>query len=181
MEISVMLTCHRMTSLGDFYKAIGYHEKHLKIAIAIGEREGEGGVYGNLGNDYDSPRDYRKAMEYHDKDLKMITIKIGDLAGKGKAHGNLETAYRSLGFFRKAIGYHEKDFKIATEMGDRAGGEAHGKLGIYCNFNHLTGCHARHFAYRQRYLFYLFLTFSPLRITNILNSGNSMKLNKTNH
>ena len=48
MEISVMLT----DSLGDFRKAIEYLEKHLKIAIEIGDRAGEGRAYGNLGNAY---------------------------------------------------------------------------------------------------------------------------------
>ena len=39
-------------SLGDYQKAIEYHEKHLKIAKEIGDRAGEGRAYGNLGNAY---------------------------------------------------------------------------------------------------------------------------------
>ena len=39
-------------SLGDYRKAIEYHEKRLKIAIEIGDRAGEGRAYGNLGNAY---------------------------------------------------------------------------------------------------------------------------------
>ena len=35
-----------MRSLGDFRKAIEYHEKHLKIAKEIEDRAGEGGAYG---------------------------------------------------------------------------------------------------------------------------------------
>ena len=49
------------------YKAIKYHEKHLKIAKEIGDRAGEGGADGNLGNAYDSLGDYQKAIEYHKK------------------------------------------------------------------------------------------------------------------
>ena len=67
MEISVMLT----GSLGDFRKAIEYHEKDLKIAIEIGDRAGEGRAYGNLGNAYRSLGDFRKAIEYHEKSLKI--------------------------------------------------------------------------------------------------------------
>jgi len=37
-------------SLGDYQKAIDYHEKHLKIAKQIGDQAGEGNAYGNLGN-----------------------------------------------------------------------------------------------------------------------------------
>ena len=38
-------------SLGDYRKAIEYHEKRLKIAQEIGDRSGEGAAYGNLGSD----------------------------------------------------------------------------------------------------------------------------------
>ena len=44
-----------MSSLGDIRKAIEYHEKHLKIAIEIGDRAGEGRAYGNLGNAFMTP------------------------------------------------------------------------------------------------------------------------------
>ena len=44
-----------------------YHEKHLKIALEIGDRAGEGEAYGNLGNAYQPLGDYRKAIEYHEE------------------------------------------------------------------------------------------------------------------
>ena len=46
---------------------IDYLEKHLKIAITIGDQGAEGGTYGNLGNAYDSLGDYGRAIEYHKK------------------------------------------------------------------------------------------------------------------
>ncbi|XP_044168066.1 tetratricopeptide repeat protein 28-like, partial [Acropora millepora] len=74
--------------------------------------------------------DYQKAIEYHEKDLK-IAKEIGDRAGEGGAYANLGNAYQSLGDYQKAIEYHEKDLKIAKEIGDRAGeGRAYGNLGI---------------------------------------------------
>ena len=115
--------------LGDYRKAIEYHEKHLKIAIEIGDRGGEGRAYGNLGNAYWSLRDYRKAIQYHEKALK-IAIEIGDRGEEGGAYGNLGIAYRSLDEYRKAIEYQEKLLKIAIEIGDRGGEEgAYGNLG----------------------------------------------------
>ena len=78
MEISVMLT----STLGDYRKAIEYHEKHLKIALEIGDQGGESGAYGNLGNAYCSLGDFRKAIEYHEKRLK-IALEIGDQGGEG--------------------------------------------------------------------------------------------------
>ena len=70
------------------YKAIQYHEKHLKIAKEIGDRAGEGRAYGNLGLAYQSLGDYQKAIEYHEKRLK-IAKESGDRAGEGRAYGCL--------------------------------------------------------------------------------------------
>ena len=59
MEISVLLTFHYFT------KAIESNDKKLQIAIEVGDRAGQGGACGNLGNVYDSMGDFRKAIEYH--------------------------------------------------------------------------------------------------------------------
>ncbi|XP_044169006.1 tetratricopeptide repeat protein 28-like [Acropora millepora] len=116
-------------SLGDFRKAIEYHEKDLKIAIEFGDRAREGLAYGNLGIAYQSLGNFRKAIKYHEK-LLQIAIEIGDRAGEGRAYGNLGIAYKSLGDFQKAIEYHKKHLKIVIEIGDRAGeGGAYGNLG----------------------------------------------------
>ena len=72
---------------------------------------------------------YRKAIEKHEKDLK-IAIEKSDRGGEGGAYGNLGNAYQSLGDYRKAIEYHEKHLKIAMEMAERSGeGRAYGNLG----------------------------------------------------
>ena len=115
--------------LGDFQKAIEYHERHLKISKEEGDNAGEGGAYGNLGNAYQSLRDFQKAIEYHERDLK-ISKEVGDKTGEGGAYGNLGNAYQSLGDFQKAIEYHERHLKISKEVGDKAGeGRAYGNLG----------------------------------------------------
>ena len=49
--------------LGDFRKAIEYHERHLKISKEVGDRAGEGKAYCNLGKAYDSLGDFQKAIE----------------------------------------------------------------------------------------------------------------------
>ncbi|XP_044183534.1 tetratricopeptide repeat protein 28-like, partial [Acropora millepora] len=134
-------------SLGEYKKAIEYHEKDLKIAKEIGDRAGEGRAYGNLGNAYDSLGDYQKAINYHEKDLK-IAKEIGDRAGEGGAYGNLGIAYRSLGDYQKAIEYHEKRLKFAKEIGDRAGeGGAYGNLG---NAYHSLGDYQKAIKYHEK-------------------------------
>ena len=70
--------------------------------MEIGDRAGEGVAYANLGNAYVSLGDFWKAIEYHEKDLK-IAMEVGDRAGEGAAYGSLGNAHRSLGDFRKAI------------------------------------------------------------------------------
>ncbi|XP_074627332.1 uncharacterized protein LOC141885317 [Acropora palmata] len=118
-----------MSTLGDFRKAIEYHERHLKVAREVGDRVGEGNAYGSLGSAYRSLGDFRKAIEYHEKHLE-IAIEVGHRVGEGIAYGGLGNAYQSLGDFRKAIEYHEKVLEIAIEVGHRVGeGSAHGNLG----------------------------------------------------
>ena len=92
-------------SLGDFKKAIEYHNLHLDIAKEIGNKHGEGNASGNLGIAYDSLGDFKKAIEYHNLNLK-IAKEVRDKHGEGKAFGNLGIAYDKLGDFKKAIEYH---------------------------------------------------------------------------
>ncbi|XP_015779223.1 PREDICTED: tetratricopeptide repeat protein 28-like [Acropora digitifera] len=111
--------------MGEYQKAIEYCEKLLKIAIEIGDRNGErtaygnlGTAYGNLGVVYLSLADYQKAIDYLEKHFK-IAIETGDRGGEGTAYGNLGTAYQLLGDYEKAIEYYEKHLKIAIEISDR--------------------------------------------------------------
>ena len=141
--------CNAYQSLSDYFKAIKYHEKHLKIAKEIGDRDGEGRAYGSLGNAYRSLGDYGKAIEYHEKHLKIVT-EIGNRGGEGTAYGSLGNAYQSLGDYGKAIEYHEKHLKIATEIGDRGGeGGAYGNLG---NAYQLLGDYGKAIEYYEKHL-----------------------------
>ena len=136
-------------SLGDFLKAIEYHERDLKISKEVGDRAREGGAYGNLGNVFDSLGNFRKAIEYHERHLK-ISKEVGDRVGEGKACGNLGNAYHSLGDFKKAIEYQERHLKISKEVGDRAGeGNACGNLG---NDYYSLGDFQRAIDYHERHL-----------------------------
>ena len=100
-----------------------------KFLKEVGDRAGEGKAYSDLGNTYCSLGDLQKAIEYHERQLK-ISKEVGDRAGEGKAYGNLGNAYCSLADFQKAKEYHERQLKILKEVGDRAGeGIAYGRLG----------------------------------------------------
>ena len=91
MEISVILTRDLVT----IKKTIDCCEKLVKIALEIGDRPGDGGAYGNLGDAYESLGDHQKAIEYHNKLLKIAT-EMGDRRGEGAAYGK-GIGYRDIG------------------------------------------------------------------------------------
>jgi len=51
-------------SLGDYRKALEYHEKRLKIAKEIGDRAGEAEAYRNIGNAYSFLEQFENAVDY---------------------------------------------------------------------------------------------------------------------
>ncbi|XP_044172189.1 tetratricopeptide repeat protein 28-like [Acropora millepora] len=71
----------------------------------------EGQAYENLGIAYNSLGDFRKAIEYHKKHLK-IEIEIGDRAGEATAYHNIGNGYSGLGQFDIAV----KNFVSAVDV-----------------------------------------------------------------
>ena len=59
-------------------------------------RQEKGRAYGNLGNTLKSHGEYRKAIEYNEKDIR-IAVEIGDRAAEGGTYGSLGNAYDSVG------------------------------------------------------------------------------------
>ena len=91
-----------------------------KITDEVGERTEEEKGNITIGDAYVTFKDFQKAIEYHERDLKIYK-EVADRAGEGRAYGNLGIAYDSLGDFQIAIEYDERDLKISKELGDRAG------------------------------------------------------------
>ena len=126
-------------SLGEYRRAIEFHEQHLAIAREIGDRRGEGIALGNLGNAYRSLGEYRRAIEFHEQTL-AIARDIGDRQGEANSLGNLGIAHKNLGEYRRAIEFLEQVLAIARDIGDRQGeanslgnlGNAYDSLGEYC-------------------------------------------------
>ena len=136
-------------SLGNFQKALEYHERNLKIAKEWNDRSGEGKAYGNLGNAHHSLGDFERAMEYYHCNLK-IAKELGDRRGEGAVYGNIGIAHRILGDFKKAVDCHERHLKIAKEVGDRSGeGKAYVHLG---NTFHSLGDFQKAIDFHERYL-----------------------------
>ena len=125
-------------SLGDYSKAIEFHQQSLSIAKEIGKKGSEGGAYTGLGNAYHSLGDYGKAIEFHQQSLS-IAKEIGKKGSEGGAYTGLGNAYHSLGDYGKAIEFHQQSLSIAKEIGKKGSegraytnfGNAYHSLGDY--------------------------------------------------
>ena len=71
--------------LGDYRKAIEFHQQSLSIAKEIGNKGAEGAAYSDLGIAYDCLRDYKKAIEFHQQSLS-IAKEIGEKGSEGTAY-----------------------------------------------------------------------------------------------
>jgi tetratricopeptide (TPR) repeat protein len=99
---------------------IPWLEAALAAAQKLRKRDAEGRHLGNLGITYKDIGEPGKAIDFYQKQLKMVH-EIGDRHGEGNALGNLGNVYYLLGEMRKAIEYHEQSLQIAHEIGDRRG------------------------------------------------------------
>ena len=96
--------------LGEYRKAIEYHERGLKISWRP--------VTGKAGQEHREPRrcvpdrGVPQGHRHHERAL-AISVEIGDRQGQGSCLGSLGIAYDSMGEYRKAIEYHERAAKIS--------------------------------------------------------------------
>jgi tetratricopeptide (TPR) repeat protein len=106
--------------LGQYEKAIAYHQQDHDISEEIGDRQGVASPLCGLGNCYYFLGQYKKAIaiyqQYHD-----IGEEIGDRQGVANSLGNLGLCYDSLGQYEKAITHHQQSIEIKEEMGNRQG------------------------------------------------------------
>ncbi|CAH3165954.1 unnamed protein product, partial [Pocillopora meandrina] len=107
--------------LGDFKKAIKYHNLHLKIAKEVGDKHEEGNAYGNLGNAYHHLVwvIQKKAIEYHHLHFK-IAKEVGDKHGRVLLMAILAMLMTVWVISKKAIEYHNLHLIIAQELGDKS-------------------------------------------------------------
>ena len=116
-------------SLGNYEKAIEFHQQSLRFAKEMRNKGSEGAAYTNLGNAYHSFGDYKKAIEFHHQSLS-IAKEIGEKASEGTTYTNLGVVYDSLGVYGKAIEFHQQSLSIAKEIGEKASeGKAYTNLG----------------------------------------------------
>ncbi|MBW8050654.1 MAG: tetratricopeptide repeat protein [Cytophagales bacterium] len=105
---------------GDYPKAIGYHQRSLKIREATADKNGEARSLGNLGLVYYSQGDYPKAIDHYQRSLKIAEA-TADKNGEARSLGNLGTVYYSQGDYPKAIDHHQRSLKIQEATADKNG------------------------------------------------------------
>ncbi|GBE97825.1 tetratricopeptide repeat protein [Microcystis aeruginosa NIES-298] len=114
--------------LGEYQKAIEFHQQSLAIDREIGDRGSEAASYNNLGLVYKLLGEYQKAIEFHQQSLAILR-EIGDRGGEAYSYNNLGTVYYSLGEYQKAIEFYQQSLAIERKIGNRKG-EAYSYMGL---------------------------------------------------
>ena len=102
-------------SLGEYERAIAFHQQHLDIAREIGDRRGQANSLGNLGNAYHSLGEYKRAISFHQQSLE-ITRDIGDRRGIANSLMSLSAAYQQVGRIKDGIVATQQAQQIMMEM-----------------------------------------------------------------
>ena len=126
------------SNLGNYPKALSYHEQALKINRKIGNKQGKGLNLGNIGAIYTDLGDYPKALSYYEQALK-ISREIGNKKREGDNLNNIGLVYNNLGDYPKALSYYEQSLKINRKIVNKQGkglnlgniGSVHSNLGDY--------------------------------------------------
>ena len=128
---------------GDFKIAIDCHKLRLSNAKELGYKIGEGAAYSNLGNSFQSLRDFKQAIPHNHKLHLNISEDLRDKATIGQACEGIGIVYQSLGDLKKShripqcksinklIHFYELDLSVANELGDKwsSEGAAYENLG----------------------------------------------------
>ena len=94
--------------------------KTLDLAIQLNDRVVEAQACYSLGNTYTLLRDYKKAIEYHLRHMK-IAQELRDRIGEGRACWSLGNALTAVGDHQEALSYAQKHLDISKEIGDITG------------------------------------------------------------
>ncbi|MBC7774649.1 MAG: tetratricopeptide repeat protein [Phycisphaerae bacterium] len=98
-------------SQADYPAALENYQKALEINQNLGNLQGIGNNYNNIGLVYYSVLDYPRALEYYQKTLS-INERTGNKTSIGNGLGNIGNIYYELNDFPRAIEYYEKALAI---------------------------------------------------------------------
>jgi tetratricopeptide (TPR) repeat protein len=105
--------------LGDYDKALEYHNKALEIRKSVlGENHPDtASSYDNIGIVYRNLGDYDKALEYHFKALEIYKDILGEKhRDTAMSYNNIGAVYYNLGDYDKALEYYNKALEIQKDV-----------------------------------------------------------------
>ncbi|MCW3071991.1 MAG: protein serine/threonine phosphatase [Bacteroidetes bacterium] len=109
--------------LGDYEKAIRNFLETLSANEAMKDADGIADCLNNIGSVYIEQQDFKKALEYHFKALKMreenVEKGIGSNEDISMSYGNIGQAYYYLGDFTKAMEYYNRSLRIAEKIDNK--------------------------------------------------------------
>ncbi|MEG3843884.1 CHAT domain-containing tetratricopeptide repeat protein, partial [Microcoleus sp. herbarium14] len=96
----------------------------------LNDPRGQANSLGNLGNAYNSLKQYQEAIKHYEEHL-AISKEINDRRGEAAALGNLGLVYKFMEQYEKSIHYCKKCLAISKEINDPRGeAAALGNLGL---------------------------------------------------
>jgi tetratricopeptide (TPR) repeat protein len=108
--------------LGDYDKALEYHNKALEIRkeVLVENHPDTAGSYNNIGDVYANLGKYDKALKYHNKALEIFKDVLGENHPKtANSYNNIGIVYNNLGDYDKALEYYIKALEIKkTVLGE---------------------------------------------------------------
>ena len=103
-------------SLGQYERAIAFHQQSLDIFKDIGDIQGESASLNNLGKAYDSLGQYERAIAFYQQSLD-ITKHIGNRDGEALCLQNLGVTYGKCGRIKEAYSASYQAQMIRKEIG----------------------------------------------------------------
>ena len=134
--------------LGNFSRAIHFHQERLKIAKEFSDRAAERRAHSNLGNAHIFLGEFEKAAEHYKRTLHLAQ-ELGDRAVEAQACYSLGNTYTLLKDYPMAVEYHLRHLRIAQELFDKVGegracwslGNAHAAMGQHQEAYHYASKH----------------------------------------
>ena len=108
--------------LGDYDNAIRNFLETLTAFESINNLEEVANCYNNIGSVYAEQQNYKKALEYHFKALKLkeknVANGIGDENDIAMSYGNIGQAYYYLNDYTNAMDYYNRSMVISEKTGN---------------------------------------------------------------